>query len=265
MELLTQSLAKVLLTQSPAHVRHMLDNPEEKKPTREMDLGSLVDALVFGGASYHTISADDYRKKATQQERDAARDRGQIPILEREIEPARRLAGSIRATLLDIGFDLDRAAKKERLFWKTPAQSYPFEGEGDVASSGEPDLAELLPSKWLTIDLKVGGNINPDYLDRHIIDQGWHIQAAAYQEAGHVLHPETEGRGGHWLLGAETSGTMQVVLYPFSEMMLEMGRHAWQRAQRRWRACLQTNDWPGYSARPLMPPEWAYELEMDES
>lgn len=255
MERLTQSIAKVLLSKSPANARHLLDNPDENKPTREMDLGSLVDALVFGGASYHTISADDYRKKATQQERDAARERGQVPILDREIEPARRLAGSIRAKLLEIGFDLERCRKRERVFWTT--------GDG-VEASGEPDLAELRPTEWLTLDLKVGGDINPDYLDRHVVDMGWHIQGAAYQEAGHVLHPETERRGGHWLLAAETSGTMQVILYPFSEMMLEMGRHAWQRAQRRWAQCLATNEWPGYRARQLTPPDWAYEREMSE-
>lgn len=260
MERLHQSIAKVLLTECPAVARHQLDNPEQKKVTREMDMGSLVDAFVFGGATYHTISADDYRKKATQEERDAARERGQIPILEREIEPARRLAGAIRAKLLEIGFDLEHCLKQHHMKWTSPEQ--PHIGEGGVLCAGTPDLAELRPREWLTIDLKVGGDISPDYLDRHIVNQGWHIQAAAYQEAGHVLHPETQGRGGHWLLAAETSGAMLIELYPFSEMMLDMGRHAWARAQRIWRKCQETGEWPGYQARPLMPPNYAYEQEM---
>jgi hypothetical protein len=253
MERLTQSIAKVLVTQCPAVARYQLDHPEEKKPSREMNLGSLVDQMVFGGAGWHTIDADSYRTKKAQQERDAAYERGQIPVLAKDVEDAQRLAGRIRSRLMEEGIDLQNCRKQERLEWTSPS---------GTLCAGTPDLALLHESEWVTVDLKVGARTEPVYLGNHVVDQGWHIQAAAYQEAGHGLYPHTQRRGRHLLLAAETGGTQMVQLHPFSEMMMDMGRHAWVRAQQIWIACHVSGEWPEYPSRELMPSNWAYESEM---
>ncbi len=249
----------MLLSSCPAQARWRLDNPEACEPTRAMDLGSLVDQLVFGGASFHTINADSYRTKAAQTERDAARERGQIPVLEHEIEPAQRLAGRIRATLLEEGVELEKCQKQQHMEWESPVGIISNNGR-PTPCAGTPDLAILRAREWITIDLKVGGKIDPEYLDRHVCDQYWDVQAAAYQEAGHTLY-HTDGRGGHFLLCAETSGAQMVEIYPFSESMMELGRRRWARAQYLWNHCRNNNEWPGYKRRDLVPPDWLYERE----
>lgn len=253
MERLHQSIAKVLVTQCPAVARYQLDHPEEKKPSREMDLGSLVDQMVFGGAGWHTIDADSYRTKKAQQERNAAYERGQVPVLAKNVEDAQRLAGRIRSRLMEEGIDLNDCRKQQRMEWVSQL---------GVLCAGTPDLAILHPSEWVTVDLKVGSRTEPVYLGNHVVDQGWHIQAAAYQEAGHELYPRTERRGRHFVLAAETGGAQMVQLHPLSEMMMDMGRHAWVRAQRIWLDCQRKNEWPEYQSRELMPSNWSYELEM---
>lgn len=253
MERLHQSVAKVLVTQCPAAARHMLDNPQEKKPSSEMNLGSLVDQMVFGGAGWHTIDADSYRTKKAQQERDAAYERGQVPVLSKDVEAAQKLAGRIRSRLMEEGIDLQNCRKQEHMEWESP---------WGVLCAGTPDLAILYDSEWVTVDLKVGSRTEPVYLGNHVVDQGWHIQAAAYQEAGHWAYPQVNRRGRHLLLAAETGGTQMVQLHSFSEMMMDMGRHAWSRAQDIWTRCQQSGEWPEYPSRELMPSNWAYELEM---
>jgi hypothetical protein len=254
MERLHQSIAKMLVFQCPAVARYLLDNPDEKKPSREMDLGSLVDQMVFGGSGWHTIDAENYRTKKAQQERDAAYERGQVPVLSKDVEAAQRLAGRIRSRLLEEGIDLNNCWKQRSMRWSSSPLL--------VECEGTPDLAILHPSEWVTVDLKVGERTDPVHLGNHVVNQGWHIQAAAYQEAGFQTYPDIDRRGRHLILAAETSGAQLVQLHPLSEMMMDMGRHAWERAQRIWMDCQRKNEWPEYESRELMPSNYAYELEM---
>lgn len=102
---LSVSGAKLLL-RSPALFRHRLDHPEHKDV---FDLGSAAHKLVLGvGPDLAVIDADSWRTKAAQEERDAARAAGAIPLLkadhERVVAMADRLAEHKTAmTLLSEG------------------------------------------------------------------------------------------------------------------------------------------------------------------
>ena len=236
---LHQSTAKVLVMECPAVAKAQYDQ-EQRKPSRAMEKGTLVDQLVFGGSNFHVIDADSYRTKKAQEERDTARDNGMIPVLAEEFEPARRLAGSIKSRLMMEGLDLEKCDKQQTLQWITD--------EG-VAAEGTPDLAFEVD----TVDLKVGFTANPDKLEQHVYEMGYHIQGAAYQEARRS-HLKSDRRGRHWIVAAETkSGADCITIAPLSPAYIEIGMRAWRRAQMIWVKCWETNEWPEYTSRPLQP------------
>lgn len=238
---LHQSTAKVLVMDCPAIAKAQYD-AERRAPSRAMEKGTLVDQLVFGGSNFHVIDADSYRTKKAQEERDTARENGMVPVLAEEFEPARKLAGLIKSRLALEGLELDKCAKQHTVQWQTP--------EG-VLAEGTPDL--FLGAD--TIDLKVGHTANPDKLEQHIYEMGYHIQGAAYQEAvSYRADGEYAATGRHWLVCAETkSGADCITIAPLSPAYIDLGMRAWRRAQMIWVKCWQTNEWPEYTARPLQP------------
>lgn len=250
---LRQSTAKVLVMECPAIGYHQYMQ-EQREPTRAMEKGTLVDQLVFGGLNFHTIDAKDYRTKKAQEERDGARERGQVPVLAGELDEAKQLAGLIKSRLLDEGIDLGKCLKQHYIEWTT------LDG---CPAAGTPDLVLIGDGTVQTIDLKVGHTANPDRLEQHLYDQGWHIQGAAYQEAyGFQLGCSRQNGkdygwrmpGQHWLVCAEAkSGANCITVAPLSPAYIELGMNAWKRAQKIWQHGWATNEWPEYKSRPLMP------------
>lgn len=238
---LHQSIAKVLVQECPAVAKAQYDQ-EQRKPSRAMEKGTLVDQLVFGGSNFHVIEADSYRTKKAQEERDTARASGMVPVLAEEYEPARKLAGSIKSRLLMEGIDIEGCHKQQTLQWTS--------AEG-VECEGTPDLY----FDCVTIDLKVGHTANPDKLEQHVYEMGYHIQGAAYQEAvGSTAPIAMKGRGKHYLVCAETkSGADCITIAPLSQAYIELGMRAWRKAQYIWVQCWTTNEWPEYTSRPLQP------------
>ena len=243
---LHQSDAKNLVMECPAIAKAVYDG-EQRAPSRAMEKGTLVDQLVFGGANFHVIDAADYRTKKAQTERDEARESGMVPVLADEFEPARKLAGSIKSRLMMEGIDLEQCDKQKTLQWTS--------AEG-VECEGTPDLI----LDCTTIDLKCGHTADPDKLEQHLYDMGWHIQGAAYQEAVHG--GKVGGHGRHYLVCAETkSGADCITIAPLSPAYIELGMRAWRRAQHIWVQCWTTNEWPEYTSRPLMPPSYVLQRE----
>lgn len=239
-----QSYAKTLIQECPAIFKAQFD-AEQRAPSRAMEKGTLVDQLVFGGSNFHVIDADSYRTKKAQQERDDARASGMVPVLSEEFEPARRLAGAIKSRLAMEGIDLEKCHKQRTLQWTS--------AEG-VECEGTPDLFFEAPGGYWTIDLKCGHTANPDRLEQHLYDQGWHIQGAAYQEAVNWGRGPLPCTGRHYLVCAETkSGADCITIAPLSPAYIDLGMRAWRKAQHIWVQCWANNDWPEYTSRPLQP------------
>lgn len=258
-----QSHAKTLLRKSPAHLLHELTE-ERRKPTNAMRRGTLIDQLVFGQRNYHTVSATyasgprkgeqvtDWTGGDARAQRKDAEERGQIAVLEHEIDAAREIAGGIRAVLLREDIELADCLVQTELEW---------DGPHGVACRGTPDLyyvhrdgdGNLICID--TIDLKIGENADPEWLDNHVYAMGWHIQGAAYQEAVHAqaaAHGHVR-RGTHWLLVAEVDGPRCITFQPLSEAYMDLGREDWSRACAIWQQCVHTGVWPEYEPRPIHP------------
>ena len=231
-----QSFAKTLLNGCPAELLHQLENGG-RKATREMDRGSLVDQMVFGGRNYHTIDADSYRTKAAQQERKAAELRGQIPLLSGDVASLEEAAGRVKAELRMRGVDLDECTTQRTYIWTA---------QDGVECEGTPDI--VCPN-GTTIDLKCGKQASPDFLARQAWEMCWDVQGAAYQEA-------TDGNGEHWIVRCGLGDPLLLTVCKMSPYYMEIGRERLAYAKRLWAACIETNDWPEWPDTVIDPPNW---------
>lgn len=248
-------MAKVLITSCPAALKWQIDNG--RVPSRQMETGTLVDQLVFGGLNVHVIQATltsgkrkgeratNYQCPAAKEEADAARAKGKVPVFQHELDEANGHAARIRSALLDHEINLDQCERQAKHEWVSP---------DGVECEGTPDLRLPPTNRVVTLDLKVGFTANPDVWDRKLDSDCCDLQAAAYEEQANYQYPGLPTE--HLIVAAETEAWCPVTIMPVSEAYLEIGRRKWARAKRIWRECWERNEWPGYTARPLSPPTY---------
>lgn len=238
---LHQSTAKILLEECPAKAAGYT-----RVQSRGMIQGTVVDQLLFGGDSYVELAYDDYRTKKSQQDRDVAVANGKSPILSKDMARARETVERIQRRLVTEGLDMRGRNARTQTYLEWTSRF-------GTECAGTPDVFMVDQTSVDTLDLKVGENADPCYLDDHVFSMGWDIQAAAYQEAVHTLNPEAEGRGQHWILCAESKPPYCITLAPLSPAYMAIGLQRWEAAQRIWRRCHETGVWPEYESREIVP------------
>lgn len=255
---LSASVAHTLIAKSPLHawMRHPKLGNAPREQSTEMDRGTRIHALVLGTPlQLSVITADNYRTKAAQEQRDAAYANGLMPILARELDAEREIARCITEQLKSCGIAF--AGSRETVaVWEEPS------GRGPVSCRGK--LDHVCPPA--IDDLKTCRSAHPDKLARHVTEYGYHIQAAAYCSALASIHPEAAGRiRFRWIFAeildepaAKGPRAIVTVARP-SGAMMELGAALWRRAVETWAACLEEDRWPGYaeSEAALDPPSWA--------
>lgn len=248
---LSSSVAKVLIERSPAHARHA----HGKKPTKDMDRGSVVHRLVLGkGKSFEILNFDSFRTNAAKDARDNARAEGKIPILEEAFTEANVIAEAVRVQLVDRGILLD--------------------GESEIAiewyeqSPFGPVLCRcMMDHLWLgdgrVLDLKITSNAAPSSVERNAENMGYAIQEAAYRRALVALEPGLAGRIDFLFAFVEADDIYAMNLCRGDGVFRELGERRWLRAVTTWAECLHNNHWPAYGAgvNPLTAPAWALARE----
>jgi hypothetical protein len=253
---LNTSTAKVLIQKSAWHAykQHPLLGGEGRIPTKQMDRGNIVHALLLGQPlpKLEVIDADNYKKKATQELRDAAREAGFYVILRREYDEIQSALPLIRENLADAEVDL----------------SGPCEATAVWSSDGimcRTRLDNITKDMCCITDLKCTDDGNPNSLARHIDDMCYDLQAAIEIDAIETLHPELAGRVSFCDVFIEMEEPYFVVRADHSESMLEVGRSKWRRAKTLWEECLNSGKWPGYKNRiTAHATGWAYRREFGE-
>src|SRR5215469_2806071 len=200
---LNASLIPFLL-QCPAkaRVRHPKLNPTWRgEETRRMDLGSVAHKLLLGkGRDVKIIEADNYRTKAAQEERDAARAAGLIPVLVADLATAEAMHTACVKQLEDFGVDNTFEGGKSELamFWQDEA--------GCWGRSLIDRLRDDLPT-WHVWDYKTTERcVRPEDagMGAHIVDMGYDTQLAVQERGLLTLFPSLAGRLRFRLLWQET-------------------------------------------------------------
>jgi PDDEXK-like domain of unknown function (DUF3799) len=251
---LSASIAHELVNLTPLHAwtAHPKLNPgftrEEKS---HYDIGSMVHSLVLEGNAdrVHVVNADDWRKKVAQEERDDARERGLIPLLEKDWTRVVDIATTIRAHL---------AARDDEppLFTDgKPEQTLVWEERGVCCRA----RLDWLRDDFQTIDdLKTTArSANPLQWSRNTLwSIGADIQVAFYLRG---LKRLTGVDAQFRYVLAETVPPYAVASVALAASALELGQAKVDRAIDRWRECLKTGRWPGYPGSTYYAETPAYE------
>lgn len=250
---LSQSCAHILLTKSPLHAWNdhpKLGNNRVEESTQAKDDGTLMHKLILGkGTDIALIPADDYRTSAAKELRDAARNAGKLPVLERKYMEAAQAAKVIRENIAQYAIKFTGQSE-------VAAEWFEDGEHGPVRCRGRFDHVDF--DAGVILDLKKARSAHPKAAARSMIDYGAHIQHAAYSSALEKLRPDHLGRTDFIFLFVEMDAPYAVLPARPDGAMRELGQMAWDRAVKIWERCLRMNRWPAYvdSITTLAPPPW---------
>lgn len=251
---LSSHCAVTLIRRSPAHAH--LNHPRfggvVGESTAEQDAGSIIhDMLLGGGQEVVRIDAPDFKTKKAQQERDAARDAGKIPIIAHKYEVLMVTVVEMRKAL---PVDFSQARCELTAIW---------ESNGCPCRARVDSLFALEGDTWKVYDIKTCDDAARASTSSNIFSMGYHVQAAANLEAIETLIPGAAGRVEFVDLFIEREPPFGVVEVDFAGDFRELGARQWNRAKALWAACLASNKWPGYeSKKTVSAPAWALGEEM---
>lgn len=265
---LTQSVAKILLEQSPLHAWHAHPrlNPDyQRDDDTKFDVGNAAHKLMIGrGKDLQVFDAPDWSatgmgkgaKTELHRQRDEARAAGKVAVLRKTVTRAERMVKAAREQLDLRGLgDLFTA------------------GDGEVVTAWQENgvwlrqmIDWLTPDRLCFADYKTTDmSVAPHGLGRMMVSAGWHIQAAMGQRGLDLLYPE--GRGGRQYLFVVQETTVPYCLnvVEIGTDALTVGRKQLDMAIDMWRQCFKIDRWPGYPLNIVKPelPGWFEQQVLD--
>lgn len=262
---LSSSIAKKLVSQSPAHAHY--DHPRlgnhgktdedeavEEKEKKEQARGTLIHRLLLGrGGDIVVCAFDSWRKDAAKAERDIAKAKGQIPTLPHLFAEAEAAANAARKQLDDLGLDYAyrQGANEVVIVW---------EEDGIWLRAMIDNLIISEDSRTADLrDLKtVGRTSHPEACASQIDKMGYDLSAAFYRRGIVALRPDLAGRIKFAWDFVETKPPYAVTPVFLSAEWEVAAEMKCQRAINRWRDCMKTGKWSFYTDKPvrLEPKPW---------
>lgn len=238
---LSNSIANILLTQSPLHARlaHPRLNPNyQPEESSRFDLGSAAHMMLLERRTDQIVivNADDWRTKAAKEARDLARANGQTPVLARHYDLMNEMVaaayGFIATTELSGIFELGQA--EQTVIWQ----------EGETWCRARPDL--LSADRRIVVDYKTTENAEPEAFIRQIGRMSYDLQAEWYVRG---VKSVTGQEPVFVFLAQEISAPYACSLIALSNAYRAVGQSKVARALTMWMACTTSNKWPSYSTR----------------
>ncbi|WGR74309.1 MULTISPECIES: PD-(D/E)XK nuclease-like domain-containing protein [unclassified Bradyrhizobium] len=269
---LTQSLAKVLIEQSPLHA--FQQHPRLNVKPADEDDGEKYDKARAIGNAAHKLMLDrgkdmsvgefeDWRTGAAKAFKLASLQEGKEPILRKHFDAA--------GAMVDAALEqLSRIPGTQNAFTHGDAEVVIANCENGIWLRSmidwiTPDLREV----W---DYKTGGvSASPYATPRRMADAGWHIQAAFHERILDAIDPKGAGRRKFFYVAQENEGPFALTVNQIGEAALTIGRKQVSYAINTWTHCLRRNTWPAYPNRinTAELPTWAESQwlgrEMDEA
>lgn len=240
MPALSNSLAKIIITQSPLHAWTASPalNPNYRSEEKEaFDIGSAAHALLLEGEDRMVvIEADDWRTKAAKEARDAARAEGKHPILARKYQDVmkmRDVAVRAIAECSDLsGLTLAKGRAEHVIEWD----------EMGVACRARIDF--LAAGELVVLDYKSTTDATPRAFSRQIPRMGYHYQDEFYSRGVEAVFGK---RPKFIFLAQETTAPYACSFHGCAPSLLAIASADVEYAVRTWGACLAANRWPAHS------------------
>lgn len=256
---LSKTSAGLIVDRSPRHAMLRKAGQWREEPTKAMELGTIVHAILLGKSAQSievVTGVKAWNTKAAKEKRAEIIAAGGLPILESKADFAQRAAERIRRRMIEEGYRLTGQSELA-IEWTETAI-----GGDEVTCWGA--LDHWLPEQGLIIDLKIVDNAHPRACERSVKSLGGLIQQAAYTSAIAKLCPEAEGRTKFVFLFCEV-GTGEPTPIVLGAELRRLGELQWQRAVDTWAHGQRTGEWPGYApdgAIVLEAKPWDLEEEM---
>jgi hypothetical protein len=240
-ESLSVSGAKVIL-RSPAEFAWGREHPTTSDA---FDLGSAAHRLVLGaGPVIHVVDAETWQTKAAREERDKAREAGEIPLLVKDNQ-----------RVLDMADALSGHALAMSLF---------EQGRPEVSAYAVDESTGVMRRcrfDWLSddlgVDYKTSVSADPRDFGRAAASFGYHSQHAWYLDLARDLGVDL--RGFLFVVQAKSAPYL-VSVVELTPDAVDVGRARNRSALERYRDCMESGLWPGYPQQvtPVDIPRWAY-------
>jgi hypothetical protein len=252
---LTQSIAKILLEQSPLHAWHQhprlgakaADEGEVDKYDSAQAIGNAAHKLLIGrGKDVAVGDFDAWRSKEAKAFREDAERAGTVAILQRHFVRARNMVDVAQEQLGDM---------------------FGEGGSGETVIIWEDNgiwFRSMID--WLRSDLRMvcdykttGMSCAPHAIPSLMLNGGWDIQAAMHERGLDALDPDNAGRRKFRFVAQENTEPYALTLCELPESVLTMGRKKLAHAIQIWERCIVQNRWPGYPTEIVYPeyPGWA--------
>lgn len=217
---------------------------QEWKPSRSMELGTLIHSLVLEGRRDFAVGPEvDRRTKAGKEEWQAfcEDNLGKIVV---NADEAAVIEGCLRACepLMEYVF-FDEGDVEASMFW---------ERDG-VQCKGRPDLIGQINGQRALIDLKTVNGIQG--FDSSFYRYRYDVQAAWYQ-FGYQQAAGTKEAPGFWFLVVDTEAPhLAQFMRPSSELLANANMKIEQELAH-FKRCQQGDEWPGLPEFKLIMPRY---------
>jgi hypothetical protein len=250
---LSRSTIKTLCDRTPRHAfyGHPRLNPNlERKESARFDLGTVAHALFLEGLDRAVvIDAADWRSKKAQEERDAARADGFIPMLPDQYADAVAMVEAAHEALFEWdGFGL-------KISDGDPELTCVWQEENGVWCRIRPDW--ISNDRTLCLDFKTTeSSADPMKYNRIASDTGLDIQDAFYRRGCRTVNGTEPG---FVFMVQEISKPFLCSFFEMDMLTRDMGEDKVRRSIRVWGDCLKSNEWPGYGSmtQTMEAPPWA--------
>ena len=256
---LTQSLAKIIIDQSPKHAAMAHPRLVAEVDAREFEydkaraIGNAAHKLMLGrGKEIAVIKRADFRSGAAKDDRDDALAAGLEPVLLHHFDIARAMVAAAQAQLLHI--------EGARYCFFSSGHS---EVVGVIQTDGiwlRTMIDWISDNKRLVVDYKTGAqSASPHTIGKRMASDLWHLQAATHERVLDTIDPENAGRRRFLYVAQENEPPYALTVNEIGEAALTIGRKMLQYAVDTWRTCMEGNHWPAYPLRIIRPelPAWA--------
>lgn len=234
---LSSSGARRLLATCPAKFKYEADHPP--KPTKAMELGTAAHKLVLGiGPELARMKHDTYNSGAAKADRDAAYERGAVPLKPPEWDQVHAMAAKIRENKLAAALLGGEGAPERALFWRDGPTKIWRRAMLDWLPPKGPD------GRLYLADYKTSDSAHPDAIARSLINFGYHMQGAWYEDAVRALGLSDDVP--YFLVVQEKTEPYLVSVVQLTQIAVDAGRHENRKAIRLFHQCLKAGEWPPY-------------------
>jgi hypothetical protein len=223
---------------SPAMAKYEREHPPQKDA---WDIGTVTHCLTLGtGPEIVEVRYKSWQYKEAKGEREAARERGAVALLTKDLQACEEMAAAVRSHPLAGGLLRVPGASEVTLVWRERIPGTDREVWGRCMVDRHPDPAVVA----IAGDLKsADGPLTKAWLEKRSWDLGYWKAAEWYGRGFRAVHGvELEA---FWLLFVRSKPPHLVHVVELDQDLLARGREANDLALQAWDRCQRTGDWPG--------------------